>query len=112
MSLVDRLRPLARWETLLVLVILGIIAAGATLSPVFLTTRNLPNLTVAMIEVATPALRRVYFVWLVVVCASTVLTHRHHLLDVPTGLVVSMTTPALLRHLVLPGSFPARRLQE
>ena len=56
MSLADRLRPLARWETLLVFVIFGIVVAGATLSPVFLTTRNLPNLTVAMIEVAIMAL--------------------------------------------------------
>ena len=70
------------------------------------------SILLAMIEVATPALRRAYLAWLVVVCASTVLTHRHHLLDVPTGLVVAMTTPALLRHLMLLGSFPARRLQE
>jgi rhamnose transport system permease protein len=52
----DRLRGLVRWETLLVLVIVGIVAVGATVSPVFLTTRNVPNLIVAVIEVAIMAL--------------------------------------------------------
>lgn len=52
----DALRPLARWESLLLLVLLGLVAVGASLSPVFLTTRNLPNLIVAVIEVAIMAL--------------------------------------------------------
>ncbi len=70
------------------------------------------TILMAMMEVATPALRRTYLVWLVVVCASTVLSHRHHLLDVAAGLVVSLTTPALLRSRLSFGSLPARRPQE
>jgi rhamnose transport system permease protein len=54
--LVDLLRPLARWESLLLLVVVALIAIGASLSPVFLTARNLPNLIVAVIEVAIMAL--------------------------------------------------------
>ena len=51
-----RLRHLARWETLLLLLIAVLVWIGASLSPVFLTTRNLPNLIVAVIEVAIMAL--------------------------------------------------------
>jgi membrane-associated phospholipid phosphatase len=32
----------------------------------------------------------VYWSWLVLICASTVLVHQHHLLDVATGLIVAM----------------------
>jgi len=69
------------------------------------------SILLAMIEVATPALRRTYLAWLVVVCASTVLTHRHHLLDVATGLGLALAVPGLLPHRRWPGSLPARRLQ-
>jgi membrane-associated phospholipid phosphatase len=69
-----------------------------------------------MIEAATPALRRAYLAWLVVVCASTVLTHRHHLLDVVSGLALAFATPALLRRPARSGlllaSAPSGRLQE
>jgi membrane-associated phospholipid phosphatase len=70
------------------------------------------SILLAMIEVATPALRRVYLAWLVLVCASTVLTHRHHLLDVAAGLVLALAMPALLPQRRWLGSLPARRLQE
>ncbi len=33
----------------------------------------------------------IFGVWLVLICASTVLVHQHHLLDVVTGLLVAMT---------------------
>jgi rhamnose transport system permease protein len=50
------LRALARWETLLFVVLLGIIAIGANLSEFFLTPNNLTNLLAAMMEVAIMAL--------------------------------------------------------
>jgi rhamnose transport system permease protein len=53
---VTRLRSLARWETLLVVVLLGLIALGNQLSPVFLTPRNFANLLAALMEVAIMAL--------------------------------------------------------
>jgi membrane-associated phospholipid phosphatase len=74
------------------------------------------SILLAMIEAATPAFRRVYLAWLVVVCASTVLTHRHHLLDVVSGLALAFATPALLRRPARRGlllaSAPTGRLQE
>jgi membrane-associated phospholipid phosphatase len=74
------------------------------------------SILLAMIEAATPRLRRVYLAWLVVVCASTVLTHRHHLLDVAAGLALAFATPALLRQPAWRGfrlaSAPSGRLQE
>lgn len=73
------------------------------------------SILLAMMEVATPALRRAYLAWLVVVCASTVLTHRHHLLDVAAGLLFAFAAPALLRRRGGLGSLSlsaARRLQE
>ncbi len=50
-----------------------------------------------MIEVGTPRLRVCYAVWLGVVCASTVLTHRHHLLDVASGLAVAFAVRTAMR---------------
>jgi rhamnose transport system permease protein len=47
-----RLRGLVRWETLLVVVLVGLIALGNQLSPVFLTPRNFANLLAALMEVA------------------------------------------------------------
>lgn len=52
-----------------------------------------------MADVASPRLRLVYRSWLVLVCASTVLTHRHQLLDVASGLTIAYTVRA-----ILPGS--------
>ncbi len=43
---------LARWETLLAIVLIVLIGVGASISPVFLTTRNFANLIAAVIEVA------------------------------------------------------------
>ena len=43
---------LARWETLLAIVLIVLIGIGASLSPVFLTPRNFANLIAAVIEVA------------------------------------------------------------
>jgi len=34
--------------------------------------------------------KAVFWIWLVLICASTVLVHQHHLLDVATGLLVAM----------------------
>jgi membrane-associated phospholipid phosphatase len=53
------------------------------------------SILLAFIEVATPGLRWLYLVWLVVVCASTVLTHRHHLLDVAAGLGIAVAARSL-----------------
>jgi rhamnose transport system permease protein len=50
------LRSLVRWETLLFLLVIALIAIGTTVSPVFLTARNFSNLIVALIEVALMAL--------------------------------------------------------
>jgi len=47
---------LARWETLLVLALLGLIAMGNALSPFFLTSGNFANLLAALMEVAIMAL--------------------------------------------------------
>ena len=52
-----RIGPLlARWETLLVVALLGLIALGASLSPFFLTPGNFSNLIAALMEVAIMAL--------------------------------------------------------
>ncbi len=53
------------------------------------------TILLAFIDVATPRLRLAYLLWLVLVCASTVLTHRHHLLDVAAGLAVAFAVRAL-----------------
>ena len=45
-------RLLARWETLLVFALIGLIALGASLSPFFLTAGNFSNLLAALMEVA------------------------------------------------------------
>jgi rhamnose transport system permease protein len=50
------LLSLVRWETLLFLVLLALIALGNQLSPVFLTPRNFANLLAALMEVAIMAL--------------------------------------------------------
>jgi rhamnose transport system permease protein len=50
------LSGVARWETLLVAAIAGLIALGAVLSPFFLTPGNFANLIAALMEVAIMAL--------------------------------------------------------
>jgi rhamnose transport system permease protein len=45
-----------RWETLLLVVVIGLIWIGTNASPVFLSGRNFTNLSVAVIEVAIMAL--------------------------------------------------------
>src|SRR6266550_1281304 len=45
-------RLLARWETLLLVALLGLIVIGNALSPFFLTSGNLANLIAALMEVA------------------------------------------------------------
>jgi hypothetical protein len=55
------------------------------------------SILLAMIEVATPRLQIAYALWLLFVCASTVLTHRHQLVDVATGLAVAFSVRALAR---------------
>jgi rhamnose transport system permease protein len=49
-------RLLARWETLLLVVLLGLIVLGNSLSPFFLTAGNFSNLIAALMEVAIMAL--------------------------------------------------------
>jgi len=49
-------RSLARWETLLVVALLGLIVVGNALSPFFLTAGNFANLIAALMEVAIMAL--------------------------------------------------------
>ena len=49
-------RWLARWETLLVVALLGLIVVGNSLSPFFLTAGNFANLIAALMEVAIMAL--------------------------------------------------------
>ncbi len=49
-------RLLARWETVLVLALIGLIAVGTSLSPFFLTAGNFANLIAALMEVAIMAL--------------------------------------------------------
>jgi hypothetical protein len=53
------------------------------------------SILLAFIEVATPGLRWLYLAWLVMVCASTVLTHRHHLADVAAGLAIAVAVRSL-----------------
>jgi rhamnose transport system permease protein len=50
------LSSFVRWETLLIVLVLGLIWVGTTVSPVFLTPRNFTNLVTAVIEVAIIAL--------------------------------------------------------
>ena len=47
------------------------------------------SILLTFMAVATAPLRWVYLAWLVIVCASTVFTHRHHLLDVAAGLAIA-----------------------
>jgi rhamnose transport system permease protein len=47
---------LARWESLLVLALIGLIALGTSLSPFFLTAGNFSNLIAALMEVAIMAM--------------------------------------------------------
>ena len=49
-------RALARWETLLVVALLGLIVLGNALSPFFLTPGNFSNLVAALMEVAIMAI--------------------------------------------------------
>ena len=47
-----RLSGLARWEMLLVLILIGLLVAGNRLSPHFLTGQNFANLVSAIMEIA------------------------------------------------------------
>jgi rhamnose transport system permease protein len=51
-----QVRLFARWETLLVFALLGLVALGTSLSPFFLTAGNFSNLIAALMEVAIMAL--------------------------------------------------------
>lgn len=53
---IDWVQHLARWETLLAIALVGLIALGNALSPFFLTVGNLSNLVAALMEVAIMAL--------------------------------------------------------
>jgi membrane-associated phospholipid phosphatase len=52
------------------------------------------SILLAFIDAATPRRRIAYGLWLVVVCASTVLTHRHHVLDVVGGFAIAWAVRA------------------
>jgi len=63
------------------------------------------TILLALMDVATPRLRILYVLWLVVVCASTVLTHRHHLLDVAGGIAITLAARRLrLRRAAAPST--------
>jgi membrane-associated phospholipid phosphatase len=64
------------------------------------------TILLALMDVATPRLRVLYALWLIVVCASTVLTHRHHLLDVAGGIAITLAVrrPRLRRAATSPTS--------
>jgi membrane-associated phospholipid phosphatase len=64
------------------------------------------TILLAFIDAAKPKLRIVYLIWLFVVCVSTVLTHRHHLLDVAGGLAIAFGVRGWLRRRA-PVSLPA-----
>jgi membrane-associated phospholipid phosphatase len=53
------------------------------------------TILLALMDVGTPRLRVLYALWLIVVCASTVLTHRHHLLDVAGGIAITLAARRL-----------------
>jgi len=48
-------------------------------------------LFVLLNESGSAAARIGFWIWLVLICSSTVLVHQHHLIDVVTGLLVAMT---------------------
>ena len=50
------IRRLVRWEMLLAILVVALIAVGATVSPVFLSANNFSNLSAALTEVAIMAL--------------------------------------------------------
>jgi rhamnose transport system permease protein len=56
MTRLAKLGGLVRWETLLLGVVVGLVALGASVSPVFASDRNFTNLTAAVVEVAIMAL--------------------------------------------------------
>ena len=53
------------------------------------------SILLAFMAVATAPLRWLYLAWLAIVCGSTVLTHRHHLLDVAGGLAIAVAMRAV-----------------
>jgi hypothetical protein len=53
------------------------------------------SILLALIDVSGPKLRSIWMAWLIIVCASTVLTHRHHLADVGSGLAIAFAVRAL-----------------
>jgi membrane-associated phospholipid phosphatase len=55
-------------------------------------------------DAATPRLRMLYALWLIVVCASTVLTHRHHLFDVASGIAIALVVRRLRLRLRRPAT--------
>jgi membrane-associated phospholipid phosphatase len=83
-----------RWQPLydLVYSVDGRANAAPSFHVIYTTT-----ILLALMDVATPRLRILYVLWLVVVCASTVLTHRHHLLDVAGGIAITLAARRLRR---------------
>src|SRR5262245_11209848 len=65
------------------------------------------TILLALMDVATPRLRLAFVLWLVLVCASTVLTHRHHLIDVATGLAIALGVRRLSRQRAASSSTPS-----
>ena len=65
------------------------------------------SILLALMDVATPRLRLAYAFWLVLVCASTVLTHRHHLIDVATGLAIALAVRRLCLRRATSSSTPS-----
>jgi len=81
-----------RWQPLydLIYVVDGRANAAPSFHVIYTST-----ILLALMNVTTPRLRVLYALWLVVVCASTVLTHRHHLLDVASGIAITLAARRL-----------------
>ncbi len=52
----------------------------------------------ALLEPSPPRLRNVFAAWFVLICASVVLVHQHHVLDVIAGLLVTWVLIRSVRH--------------
>ena len=91
-----------RWQPLYELIYAVDLRANAAPSFHVIYTSTI---LLALMDVATPRLRVLYALWLIVVCASTVLTHRHHLLDVAGGIAITLAARRLrLRSAAVPST--------
>jgi hypothetical protein len=91
-----------RWQALYDLIYAVDLRANAAPSFHVIYTSTI---LLTLMDVATPRLRILYTLWLIVVCASTVLTHRHHLLDIAGGIAITLAVRRLpLRRAAAPST--------